>query len=99
MAQAAEFKGVASIIVTDEQGNFLFYYHGTCVVRYSPSKETVTLNSNGWLTVTTKRRMNQASNQFHLGFQVVQRAGDWYVCRPGHDKMLPYHDGMSFSVA
>ena len=41
--------------------------------------DTVTLNSGGYETVTTKRKMNQAANQFALGFGVYQRKGEWYV--------------------
>jgi len=37
------------------------------------------LNTNGWKTNTTKTRMNQASNQFDLGFYVYQNNFKWFV--------------------
>lgn len=37
-------------------------YHGTKVVRFDA--ETITLDSGGWRTATTKTRMNQAARQF-----------------------------------
>jgi hypothetical protein len=33
-------------------------------------------------TATTKLRMNQASNQFNLGFSVYQKDYRWYVVIP-----------------
>ena len=71
--------------------------------------DTVTLNSAGWQTVTTKRKMAQAADQFGLGFTVAQRNGEWFVIRLGRSPdgyasamaehgavTLPYHDGVSF---
>lgn len=52
-------------------------YHSTAVVEVTPDR--ITLNSGGWRTNTTKTRMNQASNQFGLGFQVFARKRAWFV--------------------
>ncbi len=52
----------------------------------------IRLDSGKWRTVTTKRKMNQASNQFGLGYQVFQRKGEWFVTWKGQE--LPFHDGM-----
>lgn len=70
---------------------------------------TVTLNSGGWQTVTTKRKMCQAANQFGLRFCVYQKRGDWFVdikndawsVEQGGDYWkglaIPYRDGMTFN--
>ena len=71
--------------------------------------DNVTLNSGGWQTATTKRKMAQAANQFGLGFTVAQRNGEWFVIRLGRSPdgyasamaehgalTIPYHDGISF---
>ena len=83
-------------------------YASTVVVR--ASGDTVTLDSGGWRTVTTKRKMNQASNQFALRFGVHQRKGQWYVDikspKYGGDALAPYgqglnipfEDGMTFNI-
>lgn len=67
--------------------------------------DIVTLNSGGWQTVTTKRKMCQAANQFALRFCVFQRKGEWFVMvRPaghtwGDDGVtLPFKDGMKFNM-
>ena len=51
--------------------------HQTEVVRFNDKK--IILNSGGWQTVTTKTRMNQASNQFGLGYYVYQKDHEWFV--------------------
>lgn len=70
--------GRAHTAIATENGQTSVYYHGTPVVRFGGGKP-VTLNTGGYFTVTTKRRMNQAANQYGLGFQVYQKAGKWYV--------------------
>ena len=52
-------------------------YHPTEVVIATPT--TITLNTGGWKTNTTKLRMNQAANQFDLGYCVYQHKNKWYV--------------------
>ncbi len=76
-------------------GETVVTYHNTVVVSFD--RETVTLDSGGYRTATTKTRMNQAASQFGLGFLVFQKGGDWYV-RPrelGGD--LDFHDGITFN--
>ena len=71
--------------------------------------DNVTLNSDGWQTVTTKRKMNQAANQFALRFCVYQKRGEWFVDvansyaereRTGNHwrgLAIPFVDGMTFN--
>jgi hypothetical protein len=63
-------------------------YHKTAVVSYTA--ERVTLRTGGWRTATTKLRMNQASNQFGLGFTVTQKAGEWFVHLRNVGKVLTF---------
>jgi len=68
--------------------------------------DIVTLNSGGWQTVTTKRKMNQAANQFALRFCVFQRKGEWFVdvrTSVGGETYwkalaIPFKDGMRFNM-
>jgi hypothetical protein len=53
------------------------HYVRTNIVEWDDN--TITLRTGGWRTVTTKRKMNQASRQFGLGYGVHQRKGEWYV--------------------
>ena len=65
-------------ISNDFNGSALeVYYHNTRVVFYCNG--FITLNTGGWSTATTKLRMNQASNQYNLGYKVYQKDFNWYV--------------------
>ena len=73
--------------------------HNTIIVSFTP--DTITLNSGGWQTVTTKKRMNEAADAWDLGFGVYQEKGEWWVCfrdptgaNYWRDKRVPYFDGM-----
>lgn len=68
-------------------------YHATDVVTFNETE--ITLNSGGWRTRTTMARMNQASNQYNLPFQVFQHKGEWFVKIAG--RTVDYRDGMTFA--
>ena len=72
------------------QGLTSIIYHNTAVVQFN-DKEII-LNSGGWETVTTKSRMNQASHQYGLGFEVYQVNFSWYIDYKG--ETLPFRDGI-----
>ena len=65
-------------------------YQQTEVVIFSSA--AIMLDSDGWRTATTKTRMNQASNQFNLGYYVYQKNYEWFVDFRG--KTLEFEDGM-----
>ena len=56
----------------------------------------ITLDSGGWQTFTTKRKMNQAADQFALGYGVFQKAHKWFVTLPTGET-IPFTDGMTFN--
>jgi len=58
--------------------------------------DLITLSSGGYETVTTKRKMNQASHQFGLGYGVAQRKGKWFVTFRDGRPDIEFIDGMSF---
>jgi len=76
MVQTRKIKGVATKVTHTATGLFV-RYHDTDVVTVKNGE--VALNTGGWKTVTTKRRMNQASNQFGLNYHVFQEDNEWYV--------------------
>lgn len=78
--------------VRTENGATIIRYHNTDIVSFT--SDTVTLNSGGWRTATTKRRMNEVAETFGLGFQVWQHSGDWFVRRPDGGEM-PFADSMT----
>lgn len=82
----------ATSVHKDADGFMAVVYQNTAVVRFNDHE--VILNSNGWRTATTKTRMNQASNQYGLGFYVYQQEGQWFVRTPAGE--VPFRDGMKF---
>jgi hypothetical protein len=59
-------------------GRTFVTYHDTPVVTVD-ADGTVTLNSGGWRSATTKTRINQAARQLNLRFSVHQRDFQWFV--------------------
>ena len=76
MAQQYKVSGRATSVYK-KGAWFCVKYHNTEVVKFTP--KTIVLNTGGWKSNTTKTRMNQASNQFNLGYNVFQTKGKWYV--------------------
>ena len=68
--------GYKTRVLTDEEKTRVFF-HDTPVVTFN--EKTIELNTGGWRTRSTKVRMNQASQEFGLGFRVFQKARDWFV--------------------
>jgi len=56
------------------------------------TKKHVFLWSKGWLTRTTKDRLNAASKEFNLRYRVFQKKLDWFVEYDG--KVIPFEEGM-----
>ena len=76
--------------VLTEGGWTKVIYHNTVVVKWNKNK--IVLDSGMWLTNTTKTRMNQASNQYGLGYTIFQKNFQWFVEYKG--KTYEFHDGM-----
>lgn len=76
MSQQAKVRGTATSIRTVGNSTIV-RYHNTDVVIFN--SEDITLDCGGWKTATTKTRMNQAANQFDLGYHVFSLRGLWMV--------------------
>lgn len=87
MSQQHTVRGRATSVFS-ENGNTNVVYHATKVVRFNDKE--IELNTGGWRTNTTKTRMNQASNQFDLGYVVRQKDYDWFVDYNG--STIPFND-------
>lgn len=94
MGQTRRVQGRSTAIFTDDDGWTKVVYHQTPVVSFNATH--VRLCDGGWQSLTTKLRMNQASNQFRLGYSVSQKDFDWYVQLPD-GREVPYESGMEFA--
>ena len=68
--------GYKTRVLTDEEKTRVFF-HDTPVVTFD--EKTIDLDHGGWRTRSTKVRMNQASQEFGLGFRVFQKTRDWFI--------------------
>lgn len=92
MSQQHKLGTTATTVSTSDGMTRVTFYH-TDVVRFNAEK--IILDSGGWKTATTKTRMNQASNQFDLGFSVFQKDHEWFVEVDG--KPFVFVDGMEIA--
>lgn len=79
-------------VMREDDGTVNVIFHETVIVKIAPDN-TVTLDSGGWLTNTTKARMNEVAEEYNLNFSVFQDKKQWYVKVPGGN--LAFHDGMT----
>jgi len=52
-------------------------YHDTPIVQWDDGN--IILYAGGYKTNTTKKKMNQAADQFDLGYSVFQKNFEWFV--------------------
>lgn len=78
-----------------DNGEIAVRYHETDVLTYCPDG-TIVLNSGGWMTVTTKARINE---YLPSGWTLYQDKGVWYLQKGywgrGDSQSYPFADGMS----
>ena len=72
----------------DDDGWMKVKYHNTIVVKFSESEIILNrgrkrLQQDGRINVTAKNRMNQASNEFDLGYIVFTKGFKWFIGLPG----------------
>ena len=70
--------------------------YDTDIVKILPNGD-IQLNSGGFMTATTKRRMNEAAKEFELYFNVFQKKKKWYVStedRLEPPKTVEFFDGI-----
>ena len=60
-------------------GRTIVRLHSTDIVDVDTTDNTITLNTGGWNTVTTKERMNAVLNAFDSPYRIHQRDFQWYV--------------------
>ena len=80
--------------IYSDNGTTKVILYSTKIVEWNHNRDSIILNNGGWMTATTKRRMNQVAEQFDLGFTVYQKDFEWYVVLNG--QTLLFENGMEF---
>jgi hypothetical protein len=85
-------------VFTDQGGTIKVVYHTTCIALREASGR-ITLNSGGWKTVTTKRRMNQTLRVWGTGYYVFQKKFKWFIGwhdgAGNHKTICEFYDGVT----
>ncbi len=73
----AHLSNHATTVAANENDEIVVTYHNTQIVKFT--KDYVILNMGGFNTVTTRRKMNQAAEQFNLPYRVYMIKNKCYV--------------------
>ena len=87
--------------IFNEHGVTNLIHHNTVIVRHNHLEQTVELDSGGWLSKTTKDRINAYFNENNLEqFGVFQKDFAWWILTPKntHKNPIPYSDGIILKV-
>ena len=84
-------------VVSDETGSHV-YLHGHEIAKVAPDG-TLSVNSCGWETVTTKSRLNALINCFSefISDGIYQKDFTWWVIDNGETKLFPSNSWYSFT--
>ena len=85
--------GAEHTAVFTEKGWTKVVYWKTAVVQFNYAY--IELRNGGHETQATKARMNQASQQYGLGYEVKQKGHEWFVYYD--DQVIKFVDGMILS--
>ena len=88
MPHMNQLSNYATTVTSDDN-----YTNATCIVKFN--HDEVILNSGGYRTVTTKRKMVQTANQFNLEYGVFQKDYDWFVTT--EKGVFPFQDGIKIN--
>ncbi len=77
----------ATTVAVDEDGITRVTYHNTVVVAFDHT--AIVLDTGGWQTPTTKRRMNDTALHYGLDYAVYQRNFKWYIGYRGETIPFP----------
>jgi hypothetical protein len=94
---AETLRGNSNTKVFTEGGKVKLQLYDTVVLSWDPAANTVELNSDGFITATTKRRINEALQLLGFNASIYQKAGKWYVDKQGQEP-IEFVDGLSVAA-
>jgi hypothetical protein len=81
----AHLSNYATTVAANDSGEMVVTYHNRQIVKFT--KDYVVLNMGGFNTVTTRRKMNQAAEQFNLPYNVN---GNCYITNLSTGENIPF---------
>ena len=89
------FKRGNTQVGRNEAGENCLKLHNTIIAKKLSSGK-LRLNTDRWLTTTTKERLNGVLDK--LGMKIYQKKGVWHVWNMGNDESIEFIDGMEFRL-
>ena len=82
-------------------GTWMVRLHSTNIFKMVEEElgRVITLDSGGWMTTTTKKRINEACYAIGLRIVLYQENGKWYVQLGNIAPTVPFYDGMVLTQA
>lgn len=80
-----------------DNGHLKMVYHDTVVCDYSVKENILILNTGGYFTATTKRRMNQFLSENNFDLEVINTKKGWAV-RYLDNSHICYFNGFDFMI-
>ena len=80
--------------VVAEDGEVSLYLHGNLIAHKEAFSEKLVVSSCGWLTNTTKSRLNALLEYGNYQCYIYQKNFSWYVSIPNSETDLPFEDNM-----
>jgi len=71
--------GKHATTICEKDGIVEMIYHSTKIATYDRKNKILTLDSGGYKTVTTKRRITEFANHYNLAIKLYQKGGSWFV--------------------
>jgi len=93
LAGRASRKVATATVIRTLPDGFALRYHATDVVT-ARNDGTVTLNSGGWRTATTKKRINA---YLPAGWSLFQSNFEWFLRELPSGRTLPFTDGITIA--
>jgi hypothetical protein len=84
-------------VYLDESDRKCVKLHDTVVFILDKDNHTVTLNTGGWESRTTKDRINAAAREFGIPIQVYQKNYEWFIDY-GQNPKMPFYNGITLQI-
>jgi len=84
-------------VYSTDNGGVAVRFYDTEIFNYNLEKHTITLRTDGYFTVTTKQRINQAFQEFGLPYVLWQKDYDWFVKESDTDQIWKF-DGDDLTI-
>lgn len=95
---AEALRGKPNTKIYEENGKVVVKLYDTVIAKWDPAANTVELASGGFLTETTKTRINEILTVLKFHSRVMMKKGSWFVSEQGGES-LPYEDGFVVTSA